>query len=39
MLRYLLDTNICIYVIKRRPQSLLERFNHSPADKTTGTGD
>ena len=27
MLRYLLDTNICIYVIKRRPQSLLERFN------------
>lgn len=29
MLRYLLDTNICIYVIKRRPESLLERFNHS----------
>jgi len=27
MLRYLLDTNICIYVIKRRPESLLERFN------------
>lgn len=27
MLRYLLDTNICIYVIKRRPESLLDRFN------------
>ena len=27
MLRYLLDTNICIYVIKRRPQELLETFN------------
>jgi len=29
MLRYLLDTNICIYVIKRRPQELLETFNHN----------
>ena len=29
MLRYLLDTNICIYVIKRRPESLLERFNRN----------
>jgi tRNA(fMet)-specific endonuclease VapC len=27
MLRYLLDTNICIYVIKRRPAQMLERFN------------
>ena len=27
MLRYLLDTNICIYVIKRRPAKMLERFN------------
>ena len=27
MLRFLLDTNICIYVIKRRPETLLERFN------------
>ena len=27
MLRYLLDTNICIYVIKQRPLVLLERFN------------
>jgi tRNA(fMet)-specific endonuclease VapC len=29
MLRYLLDTNICIYVIKRRPESLLDRFNET----------
>lgn len=29
MLRYLLDTNICIYVIKRRPESLLNRFNEN----------
>lgn len=27
MLRYLLDTNICIYVIKRRPLPMLEVFN------------
>jgi tRNA(fMet)-specific endonuclease VapC len=27
MLRYLLDTNICIYVIKARPRSMLESFN------------
>lgn len=27
MLRYLLDTNICIYVIKQRPLGLLEIFN------------
>jgi tRNA(fMet)-specific endonuclease VapC len=27
MLRYLLDTNICIDVIKRRPVQMLERFN------------
>ena len=24
---YLLDTNICIYLIKRRPENVLERFN------------
>ena len=29
MLRYLLDTNICVYVIKRRPESLLSRFNEN----------
>lgn len=27
MLRYLLDTNICIYVIKHRPPGVRERFN------------
>ncbi|MFN3617611.1 MAG: tRNA(fMet)-specific endonuclease VapC [Aquabacterium sp.] len=27
MLKYLLDTNIVIYVIKRRPLAALERFN------------
>ena len=27
MLKYLLDTNIVIYVIKRRPQSVLTLFN------------
>ncbi|MGI9462724.1 MAG: type II toxin-antitoxin system tRNA(fMet)-specific endonuclease VapC [Aestuariivirgaceae bacterium] len=27
MLRYLLDTNICIYVIKNRPPALREKFN------------
>ena len=25
-MRYLLDTNICIYVIKRRPPQVLTRF-------------
>jgi len=25
---YLLDTNICIYIIKQRPPEVLERFNH-----------
>jgi tRNA(fMet)-specific endonuclease VapC len=29
MLRYLLDTNICIYVIKHRPQELLDTFNRN----------
>jgi len=27
MLKYLLDTNIAIYVMKRRPMEVLERFN------------
>ena len=31
MLRYLLDTNICIYVIKRRPEFVLDRFNENAA--------
>jgi tRNA(fMet)-specific endonuclease VapC len=31
VLRYLLDTNICIYVIKRRPVLALDRFNENAA--------
>jgi tRNA(fMet)-specific endonuclease VapC len=31
MLRYLLDTNICIDVIKRRPQELLDTFKRHGA--------
>jgi tRNA(fMet)-specific endonuclease VapC len=31
VLRYLLDTNICIYVIKRRPELILDRFNENAA--------
>ncbi|WP_130537673.1 type II toxin-antitoxin system tRNA(fMet)-specific endonuclease VapC [Thiomicrorhabdus indica] len=27
MIKYLLDTNICIYVIKRRPIEVLQKFN------------
>jgi len=29
MLRYLLDTNIIIYVMKRRPHALLDTFNQN----------
>jgi tRNA(fMet)-specific endonuclease VapC len=25
-MRYMLDTNICIYIIKRKPQPVIERF-------------
>lgn len=35
---YLLDTNICIYLIKKRPQEVLERFKqHSPEDVAIST--
>ncbi len=27
---YMLDTNICIYIIKKRPASLLDKFNAIP---------
>ena len=30
-LRYLLDTNICIYTLKRRPPQIRERFNRHAA--------
>lgn len=27
-MRYLLDTNICIYIAKQQPQNVLEKFKH-----------
>jgi tRNA(fMet)-specific endonuclease VapC len=37
-MRYLLDTNICIYLIKRCPSEVLERFKqHSPQDVAIST--
>ena len=37
-MRYLLDTNICIYLIKKRPAEVLERFRqHSPKDVAIST--
>ena len=26
MMKYMLDTNMCIYIIRRKPQAVLERF-------------
>lgn len=31
MTRFLLDTNICIYCIKRKPRAVLDRFRAQPA--------
>jgi tRNA(fMet)-specific endonuclease VapC len=28
-MKYMLDTNICIYIIKRKPQAVIERFLHT----------
>jgi tRNA(fMet)-specific endonuclease VapC len=28
MIEYLLDTNICIYIIKRKPVSVFDRFKN-----------
>ena len=37
-MRYLLDTNICIYLIKKRPTEVLEQFRqHSPKEVTIST--
>jgi len=37
-MHYLLDTNICIYLIKKRPSKVLERFReHSPQDVAIST--
>src|SRR3990167_4799090 len=32
-LRYLLDTNICIYISKKKPTSVLERFRQISVDE------
>ena len=32
-MKYLLDTNICIYIIKRKPPEVIQRFRaYSPVD-------
>ncbi len=37
-MHYLLDTNICIYLIKKRPLAVLERFRqYSPKDVAIST--
>lgn len=37
-MHYLLDTNICIYLIKSRPPEVLEKFRtHSPQDVAIST--
>ncbi len=37
-MHYLLDTNICIYLIKKRPPKVLERFRqHLPQDVAIST--
>ncbi len=37
-MRYLLDTNICIYIIKKHTPEILERFRkHSPQDVAIST--
>jgi len=37
-MQYLLDTNICIYLIKKRPSEVLEQFRkHSPQDVLIST--
>lgn len=30
---YLLDTNICIYIIKKRPESVINKFKTIPVGK------
>ena len=29
-MKYMLDTNICIYIIKKKPLGLYWKFNHFP---------
>jgi tRNA(fMet)-specific endonuclease VapC len=37
MLRYMLDTNICIYAMKQRPESLARRFDESAEQLSIST--
>ena len=37
MLRYMLDTNICIYIIKNKPTELRERFNEGADELSLST--
>ena len=34
-MKYMLDTNICIYIIKRKPVDVLERFKQTDISKIT----
>jgi len=33
MSNYMLDTNICIYIIKQKPENVIERFRHTPVSE------
>ena len=37
MLRFMLDTNICIYAIKNRPEAVRAAFNAHEVRKTPST--
>jgi len=37
VLRYLLDTNICIHVLKHKPESARRQFNHHAAHLSTSS--
>jgi len=30
MIKYMLDTNICIYIIKQKPENVIEHFRQTP---------
>jgi tRNA(fMet)-specific endonuclease VapC len=32
-MKYMLDTNICIYIIKQKPEAVVERFLHTEISK------
>jgi tRNA(fMet)-specific endonuclease VapC len=33
MIEYMLDTNICIYIIKRKPAEVIDRLQHIPVSR------